>query len=169
MEIAQAIIGVALLGFGRKGLPLFLTAFGALAGMTVAHSYFPAPSSGMMIAAIIVGGLLGALTAFFIQKVAVFLAGVLGGGYVGYLLALQMGWIQNGFPWIPVVACAVVGLFFAHFILKWALIVLSSVVGAFLLVSLLHLSPSASALLTVGVAAAGIWFQTSSGSSKKAG
>jgi len=169
MEIAQAVIGVALLAFERKGLPLFLTAFGALAGMTAAHIYFPAASSGLMITAIVIGGLIGALAAFFVQKVAVFLAGILGGGFVGYLLAQQMGWLQNGFPWIPVIVCAIVGLFVAHFILKWALIVLSSVVGAYLLVNLLHLSPSVSALLTIGAAVAGIWFQASSGKPKKAG
>jgi hypothetical protein len=94
---------------------------------------------------------------------------VLGGGYVGYLLAQQMGWLQHGFPWIPVLVCAVIGVLFAHFILKWALIVLSSVVGAYLLVNLLHVSPTVSAVLTIGVAVAGIWFQASSGTSKKAG
>ncbi len=166
MEIVQAAIGAALLAFGRKGLPLFLTALGALAGLAATQIYFPHASSGLMIAALVIGGLLGALAAFFVQKIAVFLAGILGGGYVGYLLAEHMGWMQQGFPWIPVVVCAILGLVFAHFILKWALIILSSVVGAYLIVSLFKLGPAAATPLIIAVAAAGIWFQASSGKGK---
>lgn len=120
-----------------------------------------------MIAALIVGGLLGALAAFFVQKIAVFLAGILGGGYVGFALAEHMGWVQQGFPWIPVAICAILGLVFAHFILKWALIILSSVVGAYLLVNLFHIGPAASAPLIIVIAAVGIWYQGSSGKSPK--
>jgi hypothetical protein len=167
MHIVQAVIGVALLAFGRKGLPLFLTALGALAGVAVAHTYFPEASGGLLIAALVIGGVLGALAAFFIQKIAVFLAGILGGGYAGYALAVHMGWVQQGFPWVPVIICAIIGLLLAHFILKWALIILSSVVGAYLVVNLFQLGPAVSALLTIVVAAAGIWFQASSGKPKK--
>jgi len=166
MLIVQAVIGVALLAFGRKGLPLFLTAFGALAGMAVAHIYFPQGSNSILITALIVGGILGALVAFFIQKIAILLAGVLGGGYAGYALAMQMGWLQHGFPWIPVIVCAVLGILLAHFILKWALILLSSFVGAYLLVGLVEMPPVAATALVIVLTAGGIWFQASSGKKK---
>jgi hypothetical protein len=169
MPIAQAIIGLALLAFGRKGLPLFLTALGALAGVTLAYTYIPNMTNTWLIASLVIGGILGAAAAFFIQKVAVFLAGVLGGGYAGYALAVHLGWAQTGFPWIPVIVCAIIGIIFAHFILKWALIILSAFVGGYLLVGVLNLtsSPNLATALVVILTAIGIWFQASSGTAKK--
>jgi hypothetical protein len=167
MQIVQAAIGAALLAFGQKGLPFFLTALGALAGIALAHMYFPHASNSLMIAAIVVGAILGAVVAFFIQKIAVVFAGILGGGYAGYALAEHMGWMQNGFPWIPVVICAILGIVFAHFILKWALIVLSSFVGAYLIVGLFQLSSAPATALVIVLTATGIWFQASTGKSKK--
>ncbi len=161
MQIVQAVIGAALLAFGRKGLWLFLGALGAMAGVALASMYFQHSSTGVLIAALVIGGILGFVVAFFIQKVAVFVAGALGGGYAGYALAEYMGWLHQGFPWIPVVICAILGIILAHFLLKWALIVLSSVVGAYLLVGAFELSPSLAAPLVIVLAAAGIWFQAS--------
>jgi hypothetical protein len=167
MEIVQAVIGVALLAFGRKGLPLFLAALGALAGIAVAHIYFPHASNGLMTTSIIVGAVLGIFAAFFLQKIAVFLAGVLGGGYLGYALAQHMGWIQNGFPWIPVIVCAILGIIFAHFLLKWALIVISSAIGAYLVVGVFELPSAKATPLVIVLAALGIWFQARSGKANK--
>ena len=162
MQIIQAVIGAALLAFGRKGLGLFLSALGAMAGVALASMYFQHSSNGVLIAALIIGGILGFVVAFFIQKVAVVLAGALGGGYAGYALAEYMGWLHQGFPWIPVVIGVILGIILAHFILKWALIVLSSVVGAYLLVGAFELSTGLAATLVIVLAAAGIWFQASS-------
>ena len=167
MQIVQGVIGAALLIFGRKGLALFLTALGAMAGVALAGMYLQHPSNGVMIAAMIIGGLAGFAVAFFIQKVGVFLAGILGGGYAGYALADYMGWLPQGFPWIPVILCALLGIILAHFLLKWALIILSSVVGAYLLVGAFQLSPSLATPIMIVLAAAGIWFQASSERPKK--
>ena len=135
----------------------------ALTSMYLHHA-----SNGVMIAALVLGGVLGFVLAFFVQKVAVVLSGVLGGGYAGYALAEYMGWLQQGFPWIPVIICAVLGIILAHFVLKWALTVLSSVVGAYLLVGAFALSPALAAPLVIVLAAGGIWFQASSDRPKKA-
>jgi hypothetical protein len=162
MQIVQGVIGAALLVFGRKGLALFLTALGAMAGVALAGMYLQHMSNGIMIAAMIIGGLAGFAIAFFIQTVGVFLAGILGGGYVGYALADYMGWLPQGFPWIPVIIFALVGIVLAHFLLKWALIILSAVVGAYLLVGAFQLSSSLATPIMIVLAAAGIWFQASS-------
>ena len=167
MQIIQAVIGAALLAFGRKGLGLFLAALGAMAGVVLANMYFVNASNGTMIVAMIVGGIAGVVVAFFVKTMAVVLAGVLGGGYAGYAIALNMGWVHQGFPWIPVVICAVIGVVLAHMVLKWALIILSSVAGAYLFVGAFELSTSLATALFVLLAGAGIWFQASSGKPRK--
>jgi len=78
-----------------------------------------------------------------------------------------MGWLHSGFPWIPVVLCALLGIILAHFVLKWALIVLSSLVGAYLLVGVFELSPAVAAPVVIVLAAAGMWFQASYDKPKK--
>ena len=83
MQIVQAVIGAALLIFGRKGLALFLTALGAMAGVALVGMYIQHPSNGVMIVAMIIGGLTGFAVAFFVEKVWVFLVGSLGCGYAG--------------------------------------------------------------------------------------
>lgn len=168
MQIVQAVIGAILLAFGRKGLGLFLGALGAVVAVALISMYMPHTSNGVLIAALVIGGILGFVVAFFIQKAAVILSGVLGGGYAGYALAVHMGWLHQGFPWIPVVVGAVLGIILAHFILKWALIVLSSVVGAYLVAGAFELSPAPAGILVIVLAAAGIWFQASYDKPKKA-
>jgi hypothetical protein len=168
MQIIQAVVGAALLAFGRKGLGLFLGALGLMVGVALASTYVQHASTGIVIAAMVAGGVLGVVAAFFVQKVAVVLAGILGGGYAGYALALYMGWVHNGFPWIPVAICAVLGIILAHMILKWALIILSSVAGSYLLVGAFDLSTNYATPIFVVLAIAGIWFQASSDKPKRA-
>ena len=128
MLIVQGLIGLALLAFGRKGLAFCLGAIGFVAGMSLTTRLFDTASPGLVIAIAIAGGVIGVFIAFAIQKVATVLVGILGGGYIGLALADSFGWSSGGFPWIPVVVAAVLGVLLAFFLLKWALIVFSSLV-----------------------------------------
>ncbi len=167
MQIIQIVVGVALLAFGRKGLALFLGAIGFFAGLHVVTRFFENSPAGVLFGVALAGGVIGVFLAFFIQKVAVAVAGLLGGGYIGYLLAAQYGWEQPGFPWITVGICAAVGILLAFFILKWALIVLSSVFGAFLVVNGLEVQAGLGTILFFALLGAGIFFQARSGNTKK--
>lgn len=167
MHILQGVIGLALLAFGRKGLGFFLAAVGFVAGMSLATLLFEGNSPGVAIAIGIVGGVVGAFAAFFIQKVAVVAAGLLGGAAVGFHLAHDLGMRGEGFPWIPVIVCGVLGIVFAFFILKWALIVLSSLLGAYLVVGAIGLQGPTGMLVFCVLAVGGIVFQARSGSSPR--
>jgi hypothetical protein len=91
----------------------------------------------------------------------------LGGGYAGYAFAFSMGWIHGQFPWIAVAVGALLGLILAIFILKWALIILSSVAGSYLLVDAFGLTTSTATAVFVVLAIAGIVFQASSDKPKR--
>lgn len=163
IEIA---VGLALLAFGRKGLGLLLGAVGFFAGLMVAsHMFGPAPTTITIVTALI-GGAIGVFIAFFIQKVAVVVAGVLGGAYTGYMIAMQSGWGAESFPWIPMAIGAVIGVILAFFIVKWALILLSSIFGAFLIIHAVHVGGFLESILFVALAVGGILFQARSGKPK---
>jgi hypothetical protein len=167
MLIIQGLIGLALLAFGRKGLALCLGAIGFVAGMTLTTRLFDTASPGLVLAIAIAGGVIGVFIAFAIQKVATVLVGILGGGYIGLAIADSFGWNTGGFPWIPVAVAAVLGVILAFFLLKWALIVFSSLVGAYLVVGALQLNAMLATPLYFVLAIAGIWFQARTGRSKK--
>ncbi len=167
IQIVQLVVGLALLAFGRKGLGFFLGAIGFIVGMTLASTLFEGASPGAAIGIGVVGGVVGAFVAFFVQKVAVVAAGLLGGGYVGFILAHDLGMRGEGFPWIPVVVCAILGIVLAYVILKWALIVLSSLVGAYLVVGAFGIQEPLAIVLFAVLAAVGIFFQSGSGTMHK--
>ena len=167
MQIVQGLIGLALLAFGRKGLALCLGAIGFVAGMTFTTRLFDTAPTGLVIAIAIAGGVIGVFIAFAIEKVATVLVGILGGGYIGMALADSFGWNNGGFPWIPVVVCAMLGVLLSFFLLKWALIIFSSLVGAYLVAGTFQLHALLATPLFVVLAIAGIWFQARSGRSKK--
>ena len=167
MLIIQGLIGLALLAFGRKGLALCLGAIGFVVGMSLTTRLFDTAPTGLVIAIAIAGGIIGVFIAFAIEKVATVLVGILGGGYIGMALADSFGWNSGGFPWIPVGICAVLGVLLAFLLLKWALIILSSLVGAYLVVGALQLHALLATPLFIVLAIAGIWFQARTGRSKK--
>ena len=167
MQIVQGLIGLALLAFGRKGLALCLGAIGFVAGMTFTTRLFDTAPTGLVIAIAIAGGVIGVFIAFAIEKVATVLVGILGGGYIGMALADSFGWNNGGFPWIPVVVCAMLGVLLSFFLLKWALIIFSSLVGAYLVAGTFQLHALLATPLFVVLAIAGIWFQARSGRTKK--
>ena len=81
----------------------------------------------------IVAGLLGAGLALLLQSVAIAIAGFLGGGYVAIELLNMLGVGSQGFSWIPFIIGGVLGLILVSILFDWALIVLSSLVGAFMI------------------------------------
>jgi hypothetical protein len=167
--ITQLIIGALLLIFGRKVFWLFLGGIGFLAGMTLANKFVGGESSTTLLIVGLIGGLLGAGIAIFIQKIAVAIAGFLGGGMLGYIGTHMIGWQPEHFPWIPVLVCGVLGIFFATFLFKWALTMLSSGVGAYMIVRAFTLPAFPSTLLIIGLAILGIIIQVRLDRKKKAG
>ena len=129
--IIPIIAGIILLLFGRRLFWLFVAVAGFLAGWTFAKENLDIhPESSLLLVAIVVG-LISALVAMFLQKVAVALAGFLSGGYLALNLALALGYKSAGT--IVFIFGGVIGglLFWAAF--DWALIILSSLMGALLI------------------------------------
>ncbi len=133
-DICFIIVGLVLLVLGRKLFWLMVAVAGFAVGWFLAPHLFPGGPEQIPIVAGVVLGLLGALLAVFAQKVAVWLGGFLAGGYV--LLSLARGFSDSVvFPeWIPFVAGGILGAFLLKQVFEWGLIVLTSILGALLVV-----------------------------------
>jgi hypothetical protein len=159
MAIINVLVGVALLFFGRRAFWLFVAGAGFVAGLALANNILEVPESVGLIIGIGIG-LLAALLAVFVQRFAINLAGFMVGGYIALqllpMLNIEGGWWATMLTFIigGVVGVILVGLF-----LDWALISLSSLAGAALVMDALNLSGGLGMVTFIILIVIGIVFQ----------
>lgn len=149
-------VGAALLLAGRKLFWFFVAAVGFVAALEFAAQYFgTAPRETVLIASL-VAGIIGAVLAIFVQKLAVSLAGAATGAY----LLDQFFRSLPTYPdlgWIFLIAAAMLGALLMAVVFRWALILLTSLAGAHLIGQWLPLprgwlAAAYAALVVLGVA-----------------
>jgi hypothetical protein len=159
MLTLRALIGAALLTLGRKLFWLFVAAFGFLAGLDFGQRIFQGGPDWLILAVAVGAGLIGALLALFFQSVAIGIAGFVGGGYVLISLVAMVGFDAVRANWIVFVVGGIIGLILAYALLDWALIVLSSLAGAALIVEALNLPTVIGLIAFVALLVVGILIQ----------
>jgi hypothetical protein len=152
------LIGIGLLFFGRRAFWLFVAAAGFLAGLSLANSLLEGPEWFGLIVGLGVA-LLAALVAVAVQRFAFGLIGFLVGGYIA-LQVLPLFNVESG--WATVIAFGIGGLFgiiLVGMFLGWALISLSSLAGAALIVDALNLDAGLGTLVFIILVLVGVVFQ----------
>jgi hypothetical protein len=162
VPIIGALIGVVVLLFGRKLFWLFVAAVGFAAGVEVAPLLVHEPAPVLALTFALVLGCIGALLAIFLQKIAVAIVGFLAGGKLAGAIAAAFFVHQANYSGIVFLIGGIIGALLLLMVFDWALIVLSSVVGAHLIQSALVLPQSGSTILFVALAVIGIIVQAAS-------
>src|SRR5438309_1500481 len=159
VAIVGALIGVVILFFGRKLFWLCVAAVGFAAGVEVAPHLVHEPSVVLQLSVALVFGFIGALLAMFLQKVAIAVAGFLAGGKLA--LALVTAFLVHGanYPGVTFIVGGIIGAILLLSLFDWTLIVLSAVVGAYLICHTIVLPQTGATILFVGLAAIGIVVQ----------
>jgi len=160
LNIINLILGGALLVAGRKLFWLFVGAAGFITGVQLATRF----SQGSGLPTIIVGlivGVIFALLAVFLQGLAIGAAGFLAGGYVLTVLAGIIGFNQGASFWIAYIIGGILGVILVSFLFDWAIITLSSLAGASLIVQALFSQRAAGGLLFLILFIAGVLIQGS--------
>jgi len=162
VTIVGVVIGVVILFFGRKLFWLCVAAVGFAVGVQIAPLLVNEPSSllGLLIALIF--GVLGALLALFLQNVAIAVLGFLAGGKLVTAIAASFFVHYAQYSTIIFVIGGVVGAILLLAVFGWALIVVSSFIGAYLIQSAIVLPPTGSTLVFIGLAILGIFVQAAS-------
>lgn len=152
--------GLALLLLGRSLFWVYVSLLGFLLGFEATQQSIGADMQWLPVLAGIVVGLGAALVAVFFQYWAVGLAGFVGGAYLA-LNVLGLGMLGDGafLPLLVALTGGVLGAALFVLLFDPALVVLSAVTGASLLLQPFTLSEGAGALLFIALAAAGIAFQ----------
>jgi len=157
--IFSVIIGAIVLFFGRKLFWLCVAAIGFAAGFEVAAYFVHQPSPLLAFTFALVLGFIGALLALFLQKVAIGIAGFLAGGKLAIAIAAAFFVQHANYSGIVFVIGGIIGAILLLALFDWALIALSSVVGAYLISGVFVIPASGATILFIVLVAIGVIFQ----------
>ena len=130
-DLIGVLLGIALLVAGRRLFWLFIGALGFVAGLQIA-SLLPNISEGTALVIGLIAGIAFALLGIFLQRLAVGIAGFLAGGFIFTTLAARLG-LEGLSPWVIYLIGGLIGIGLVMLLFDWALIVLSSIAGATLI------------------------------------
>jgi hypothetical protein len=165
MTIANLLLGIVLLLLGRKLFWLFVGVAGFLVGLQIAERFIAGPQGTKLLIAI-AAGILGALIAIFLQKVAIAIAGFVIGGYItvellraSALFPKALAWTQGTTFSVPYIIGGIIGAVLLFVLFDWGLIVLSSLSGASLIIRSITFQSHALPLLFAVLVVVGILIQ----------
>lgn len=153
----SVISGIVLLLLGRKLFWLFVALAGFYVGFEVARAVAADQPQWLVWLAGAAAGLIGVIVAMLFQRVAFALGGLYAGGYLALLAAER--YLPGALGLGAFVIGGAVGAIAAALIMDWAIIALSCMFGAALVVSSLGLGDMGSVLAYAGLMATGIVVQ----------
>src|SRR5207237_230938 len=120
------------------------------------------PSSLLSLTIALLLGIIGALLAVFLQKIAIAVLGFLAGGKLAGAIAAAFFVHYAQHSTIIFVVGGIIGAILLLALFDWALIVVSSLIGAHLIQSAIVLPASGSTIVFIGLAVIGILVQAAS-------
>ncbi len=159
VPIFGAAIGIVVLLFGRKLFWLCVSAIGFAAGVQLAPHLAHDPSPALALTLALVLGFIGALLALFVQKLAVGIAGFLAGGRLAVGIVATFFVQYSGQYLLTFVIGGLIGALLLLALFDWALILISSLIGAHLISNAITLPPTGSVLVFAGLVLCGVVIQ----------
>ena len=165
LTLFRILEGISLLTLGRKLFWLFVALIGFEVGAFVAARVFTRQPEWIVLVIALVVGIIGALLAIFLQQLVVAAAGFVAGGYLCVTLLDLFSLDSDPLALLAFIIGGMIGAALVAMLFDWALIGLSSLMGAITLTQIV-LPRSASALLAVivlfviGVAIQTGWWQS---------
>jgi hypothetical protein len=159
VPIVGALIGVLILFFGRKLFWLCVAAVGFAAGVEMAPHLIHEPSPLLALTIALVLGFIGALLALFLQKVAIAIAGFFAGGKLAVAISAAFFAQHAQYFGLTFLIGGIIGAVLLLVLFDWALIVLSAVVGAYLIESAIALPPTGTGILFIVLVVVGVLVQ----------
>jgi hypothetical protein len=161
VPIISVIVGAAILLFGRKLFWLFVAALGFAVGLEIAAYFMKEPPQWMTLLIALGCGVIGALLAILLQKIAIAVAGFIAGGRIAWALAATFFVEHAHYRGITFVVGGILGALLLLALFDWVLILLSSVEGAHLIGNGITLPEKGAMILFIGLAIIGVIVQGS--------
>ena len=139
--------GTAILFFGRKLFWLFVAALGFAVGLEIAARFLHEPPVWMTLVISLGLGILGAIFAIMLQKLAIAVAGFIAGGRLACVLLPAFFEEYSRYTMITFVVGGILGALLLLALFDWVLILLSSIEGAHLISRAIILPQTGAAIL----------------------
>jgi hypothetical protein len=157
--ILTLVLGIVLLLFGRRAFWLFVAVVGFIAGLTFATQFMSGQPELIILLIGIVAGVIGAFLGIILEWLAVLIAGFLAGGYLAITLVTTLSLtLSIGHIAIYIIG-GIVGLILVAALFDWAIILLSVLLGAEIIMPFLGTPASAYWLVFLGLLIVGILVQ----------
>ena len=161
VPIISVVVGAAILLFGRKLFWLFVAALGFAVGLEIAAYFMKEPPQWLTLVVALGCGLIGALLAILLQKIAVAVAGFIAGGRIAWALAAAFFVDHAHYRGITFLVGGILGACLLLALFDWVLILLSSIEGAHLISSGITLPEKGMMILFIALAVIGVIVQGS--------
>jgi hypothetical protein len=158
--VIRYAVGALLLTLGRKLFWLFVAATGFALGLALATRFLGSQPQWVALVIALVLGAIGAALALFVQHMAVGAAGLFAGAFLANHLAGALNLGHSPWFWVVVVVGGILGAVLTSVAFDWALIGLSSLAGASLIIEGLRLPQGASFAVWLALVVLGIVIQT---------
>jgi hypothetical protein len=160
IRIITIVFGIAVLTLGRKLFWLATAVAGFILGLGLVIQSAPQLPDWLTLMVALLVGVIGAVLAVFVQKAAVGIAGLILGGYTltSVLTIFDLG--LGEWAWLLFIIGGILGLVLALALLEPALIVLSTLAGAILIVQAVNFSPLITGILFIGLLVVGFTVQS---------
>jgi uncharacterized protein DUF4203 len=157
----SVLVGVAILLLGRRLFWLFVAAMGFVFGSQIAAQVTHQPASSPVVLLVAIGfGIVGALLAILLQKIAIGVAGLIAGGRIALGLSAAFFAHPPGNGIIFLIG-GILGAILLLALFDWALIFFSSVEGAHLIASAIVLPQAGRVISFIVLVVIGILVQSS--------
>lgn len=159
MNVVNTVLGFALLLLGRNLIWLLVGILGFLVGFDLATDFLTGQAQLLIFVIAVIVGLIGAGLAVFLQRLAAGVAAFLAGGYLAMTGAAYLGLDLGDYRWLAFIAVGIIAAILGMALFDWALIVLSALIGAALIVQNLSLAQSFTPLVFIILVVIGIAVQ----------
>lgn len=152
------LLGAILLLAGRKLFWLFIAIVGFVTGIQLAARFITGPEWITIVIGIVVG-IIFAILSVLIEALAIGIAGFLAGGFILTTVTNILGLNDGLLYWLFFAVGGIIGILLVMFLFDWALITLSSLAGASLVVQSLFPQAVGGGILFLVLFVAGIFIQ----------
>src|SRR5947199_10294592 len=129
VPILSVLMGCALLFFGRRLFWLFVAALGFAIGLELAPYLSQNPPLWLSLLLSVVLGLIGAVLAMMVQKLAIGIAGFLVGGRVAIAVAAAV-WVNYAhYSMVTFIVGGIIGVILLLALFGWALVIFYAIDG----------------------------------------
>lgn len=149
-----------LLTVGRKLFWLVVAVMGFVSGLELAPQFIHEESRVALLAVALSMGLLGGMLAIFLQYLGVGIAGFIAGAHLTPVLLNLLNLQNNPYSWVLSLVGGIIAAVLALSLLNWALIILSSLVGASLICQGFFLQQTTATLIFFILVMVGVTLQS---------